>query len=291
MSSRRLAYRIAKTPVLGRIVLAVFRLGYGFRYVCPPVAALFKWVFTSREIFNYTYDLTPMNRRYLASFLAAATGAAPETFETYFRELEEDAGLRDHVAGLARSSEERFQADPCARYGRRIAWYALVRWLKPRVVLETGVDKGLGACVIAAALLRNRREGRPGRYLGTDINPKAGYLLTAPYDSTGEIRYGDSIDSIGRLDLQVDLYINDSDHSAAYEAREYAAMMPRLAPSSFIIGDNAHVTEELSRFCRATGRNFLYFQEKPLGHWYPGGGIGLGYAPTAATLAAKDDVF
>jgi predicted O-methyltransferase YrrM len=270
-------YKIATTPLLGRAVLGAYRAGYGLRYLAPPVGRLFRWVVRSREVFNYTYHLTPRNRLHLASFLSATTGAPAETFEGYFRELEEDGGLRDHLLAATLASAESFQADREVRYGRRIGWYALVRHLKPRLILETGVDKGLGACVLTAALLRNEREGHPGRYLGTDINPRAGYLLQAPYDRVGRLLYGDSIESIRRLSEPVDLYINDSDHSPAYEAREYQTVRPLLTGEACIIGDNAHETDELRAFCHATGRAFCFFKEQPLNHWYPGAGIGLGY--------------
>ena len=270
-------YRVAKIPFLGRAALAVFRAAYGARYVTPPVMNLIRWVFSSREVFNYTYHLTPGNKQYLASFLAAATEAAPETFEAYFRELEEDRQLEQHLLEMTRASAERFQADHEIRFGRRIGWYALARHLKPRIILETGVDKGLGACVLASALMRNQREGHAGRYLGTDINARAGYLLAAPYNSVGEVLYGDSIESIKTIQGPIDLFINDSDHSPAYEAREYEAVRPLLADSAFLIGDNAHDTDELRKFCMATGRMFNYFKEEPLDHWYPGAGIGLGF--------------
>lgn len=274
-------YSLAKTPLIGRAALAVYRAAYGTRYVLPPVRNLIKWVFTSREVYNYTYHLAPMNRSYLASFLSAATHAAPEVFEAYFRELEEDRPLQEHLLEMIRGSKENFQADREIRYGRRIGWYALARHLKPRVILETGVDKGLGACVLASALIRNQREGYSGRYIGTDINPRAGYFLSAPYNSVAEVLYGDSIDSIKTLKEPVGLYINDSDHSAAYEAREYESVGPLLSDSAFMIGDNAHVTDELRKFCLATGRTFNYFQDQPHQHWYPGAGIGLGFRPPA----------
>ena len=274
-------YALAKTPLFGRAALAVYRAAYGTRYVLPPVMNLIKWAFTSREVFNYTYHLAPMNRAYLASFLSAATHAAPEVFEAYFRELEDDRPLREHLLNMVLGSKEKFQADREIRYGRRIGWYALARHLKPRVILETGVDKGLGACVLASALIRNLREGYSGRYIGTDINPRAGYLLSAPYNSVAEVLYGDSIDSIKTLKEPIGLYINDSDHSPDYEAREYGAVEPLLSDSAYTIGDNAHCTDELRKFCLATGRMFNYFQEKPHQHWYPGGGIGLGFRPPA----------
>ena len=90
--------------------------------------------------------------------------------------------------------------------------------------METGVDKGLGSCVLSAALLRNHAEGHPGRYLGTDINPQAGWLFQGPYRKAGQILYGDSIESLQCLEGPIDLFINDSDHSAEYEEREYACI-------------------------------------------------------------------
>jgi hypothetical protein len=43
------------------------------------------------------------------------------------------------------------------------------------------------------------------------------------------ILYGDSIESLAKLDESIDLFINDSDHSAEYEAREYITVGPRLS--------------------------------------------------------------
>jgi len=118
-------------------------------------------------------------------------------------------------------------------YGRRLGWYALVRALKPHTVVETGVDKGLGSCVLVDALLRKRAEGHPGRYVGTDINPQAGWLFQGPYREVGEIRYGDSLDSsLQQLEGPVDLFINDFDHSAEYEQWEYDCIASKV-PSCF----------------------------------------------------------
>lgn len=170
-------------------------------------------------------------------------------------------------------------ADAEARYGRRIGWYAIVRALKPRVVVETGVDKGLGSCVLTAAILRNRVEGHPGEYFGTDIDVDAGYLLDDRYATAGRIRilYGDSIESLARLDKDIDLFINDSHHSADYEAREYAIVAKHLSPGAILLGDNAHVSPALPEFARQSGRRFLFFHEQPADHWYPGAGIGAAY--------------
>ena len=151
--------------------------------------------------------------------------------------------------------------------------------MKPRVVIETGVDKGLGASLLCSALQRNVAEGFPGRYYGTDINPHAGRLFTAPYTEFGEILYGDSITTLAALDVQIDLFINDSDHSADYESREYETILPKLSARAIILGDNAHVADALADFSRTRGRQFLFIREEPLDHWYLGAGIGVSFKP------------
>ena len=124
----------------------------------------------------------------------------------------------------------------------------------------------------------NQSEGYPGKYYGTDINPKAGYLFQAPYDEFGKILYGDSIESLKKLDDTIDLFINDSDHSIDYEMREFETIAAKLSPNAIVIGDNSHFSDKLINFAAKTGRNFLYFHEQPADHWYPGGGIGVAYA-------------
>ena len=168
-------------------------------------------------------------------------------------------------------------ADEDAKFAKRMGWYAFVRAMKPKVVVETGVDKGLGSCVITAAIKKNKEEGFDGYYYGTDINPKAGYLLSGEYSKYGEILYGDSIESLKKLDKTVDIFINDSDHSAAYEALEYETIKDKLTKDSIILGDNSHVTDKLLNFSNANGMKFIFFKEEPLNHWYPGAGIGVAY--------------
>ena len=90
--------------------------------------------------------------------------------------------------------------------------------------------------------------------------------------------------SLNRLDCSIDLFINDSDHSAEYEEREYACVAAKLSPAAMLLGDNSHVTDKLYQFALATGRNFLFFSEKPADHWYPGAGIGAAWAKKAPTL-------
>jgi hypothetical protein len=268
---------VARIPIVGRLAGIAFRSRLPAPFVWRQFASAASWLVRSRETTNYTYELTPRNLKHLASFVSVVAKVPYEEAAGYVRELMDDEDLKRHVVQRTRESGEGFKSDAEARFGRRVGWYAFVRALKPRVVVETGVDKGLGACVLAAALLRNRAEGRDGRYYGTDIDPRAGFLLSGRYKDAGEVLIGDSIESLTALQCGIDLFINDSDHSAEYEGREYEVVAQKLSSRAVVLGDNAHVTDKLLEFAHRTGRRFLYFREDTGGFWFPGSGIGAAY--------------
>jgi hypothetical protein len=268
---------VARIPVIGRLAGVLYRSRLPAPFVWRSFSSATAWLFKSKETTNYTYDLTKRNLAHLASFVAVTARCSFEEAESYIGELLADSELAEHVVRRTRESGEGFKSDPVARFGRRLGWYAYVRAVKPRVVVETGIDKGLGSCVLAAAILRNRAEGFAGQHYGTDIDPRAGYLLAGKYGEAGKVLYGDSIETLKSLDVEIDLFINDSDHSAEYEGREYQTIAARLSANAIILGDNAHATDELMEFARRTGRKFLFFREDTGGFWFPGSGIGVAY--------------
>jgi predicted O-methyltransferase YrrM len=247
----------------------------GFRQTSRLVG---KTIRRTGETNNFTYDLTARNLRYLSEMIAVATRKPAAEIRSYIEEAIADRALHDYFwARMAQHPEARTDTAVCTPFGRRLGWYAAVRAMKPKVLVETGVERGHGALILSAAILRNRSEGFDGQYFGLDINPAAGFLLSGPYAAAGQILYGDSIETLKRFDRPIDLFINDSDHSAEYEAAEYQVIATKLAPGALVLGDNAHVTEKLAIFAEETGRNFLFFREEPAGHWYPGAGIGIAF--------------
>ncbi len=281
---RNLRHLFAEIPLVGSVMVFLFRVKVVFPHQVSQLGKVLRWLGQSRETTNLTYNLTELNKNHLICFLENVTQKSFDELKGYVNEVEQDALLKTHIENQTARSSWSFMADKEARYGRRIGWYALIRATKPKVVLETGVDKGLGSCVITAALMRNCAEGHPGYYYGTDINPKAGYLLSGDYKKYGEILYGDSIGSLNGLDMEIDMFINDSDHSADYEFKEYLTIQDKLSSNAFVLGDNAHCNDKLANFARMTDRNFLFFQESPKDHWYPGGGIGIAFKPLSALL-------
>ena len=249
-------------------------------YLWPRLWLWMCWLFSSREDTNFTYDLLPVNRGNMAATLATSLNVPFNLVLSYFEELENDTELRKHIEEGVRHSSMRYRADREARFGRRVAWYAIARIIKPKVIVETGVDKGLGAVVLCSALIRNMREGNAGEYFGLDINPKAGVLFGRPYSTVGSIICGDSVELLSKFPKAIDLYISDSEHDARYETAEYEIAKSKLSARAVIISDNSHVTDRLLQFSLSHGRNFIFINEIPCQHWYPGGGLGLSLPST-----------
>ena len=272
-----LKHYIIKIPILGKSLIILFRFKIAIGYYVNPIKQIFLWLLRSNETTNFTYDISPLNKQYLISFISVITGKNVSEIQKYIIEVENDAELKNHITNYTKQSAEQYMADLNPEYGRRIGWYATIRAKKPKIVIETGVDKGLGSCIITAALIKNTEEGHPGRYYGTDINHRAGYLLKGKYADFGEILYGDSIESLKKFNGQIDIFINDSDHSPEYEWEEYQIIKNKLSDDAIILGDNSHTNTKLLQFSMDEGRKFLFFQENPLKHWYPGDGIGASY--------------
>jgi hypothetical protein len=255
--------------------LAAFptRLGAVGRHNGRVLAVSARWLAQSREHTNYTYDLEPLNLEHLAWFVAAVAARPVAEARAAIGEITGDSQLGHVLSAAASSTSRKGLADRRARLGRRIGWYALVRLLRPQHIVETGTDKGLGSCVLAAAMLRNG----VGRVTTIDINPAAGSLIAAPYARVIDCRVGDSLAILSTLS-DVDFFLHDSDHSARHEASELVAVTPSLTRGALLLSDNAHVTNELAVWAELHDRQFAYFAERPKGHWYPGAGIGAAHA-------------
>ena len=119
--------------------------------------------------------------------------------------------------------------------------YALVRQVKPDVVLETGVEKGLSAFYILAALDRNRR----GPLYSVD--PMADEKIRGPVTPIeGHPRWVHvqerSFDALPQLRSEIpgpDIFVHDSDHSYECQRFEYEFAWAWVRPGGYIITDDA----------------------------------------------------
>lgn len=244
-------------------------------YLLPQLFQGIAWSFKRTETSNFYYDLTKRNQRELAHLVALVSKISPSEAMKYIDEVSSDSQLPSHIRSTL--SKDTSMKDSSMLLGRRVGWYAFVRALKPKLVIETGVHQGIGAVTIIRALEKNSEEGYPGKYLGTDIDPQAGVLVTGKFLETGQVLFGDSITTLQSSADEIDLFVNDSDHSAQYEAQEYEVIHKRLSKGAVILGDNSHATSSLLDYSARHHRNFLLFRESPKDHWYPGAGIGVSF--------------
>ena len=274
MDSGEVRRRIASSP-LARVAALPYRIGAVAQHNAAVASQSVRWLVNSREHTNYTYGLTPLNLEHLAWWAAYVAAAPVQDCRSWIAEILTDRDLQEHAYRRSVSSGRRGLTDEKLRIGRRAGWYAVIRALKPKHVVETGTDKGLGSLVIAAALLRNG----VGRLTTLDINPDSGYLISGRYANVTQIERGDSLALISQLTEPLELFIHDSDHSAAHEAAEFRAVDSHLAPSALVLSDNSHTTDELPAWAELTGRTFTFFREETEDHWYSGAGIGAAWYP------------
>lgn len=228
------------------------------------------WIFHGQEDSNFNYSLTESNLRQLAHLLSLVTNTDVQEIYGFFEEILNDVSVKDILRTKKQSRHENEVG-----LGRRIGWYALVRALKPKLTVETGVDEGIGAVIICKALSKNHQEGFNGTYLGTEIRSNAGKYFTKEYAKYGKIQYGDSVESLKMITNEIDVFINDSDHDPVYELLEYETVVSKMSINGFMLSDNSHATDVLIEFSEKYNRKFVFFKESPKGHWYPGAGIGI----------------
>jgi len=261
--------RILESKFLPLVVFP-YRLRLIFRFQYESLKSSLSWLFGSKEFANFTYDLSPKNKSYLAWFIANVCRTTPQEVLKYFDELESNSELSDYIQNRLKIHRRGNEIDDQAFYGRRIGWYALVRVLKPLVIVETGTEKGLGSVVLAEALLKNGQ----GQLFTIDMEPTAGLMIGDRYTGIISQIFGNSLQALATFDY-VDLFIHDSDHSAEHEAREFEIIETKLSKQGVVLSDNSHATNELAKWSMRLDKKFFYFAEEPLNHWYPGAGIGI----------------
>lgn len=232
------------------------------------------WFFTSKEHTNFTYLLTGVNRRYLAHFVSNITGWKPAQVLELFDELESDISFSSFVGKMTAKSKRRWFADSSPKFGRRLAWYAIVRITKPQLVVETGTDKGLGTLVIHKALAKNRK----GTLVTMDSNLDAGYLIAGLESDQVQVALGDSVELLSEPGFPaIDIFIHDSLHTYKHEMAEFSVAFSKLRRGGILISDDSEC-EALLDFADSVDWEVHYFREQPAKHPHSGAGIALARA-------------
>jgi predicted O-methyltransferase YrrM len=228
-----------------------------------------KWFFEREEFTNYMYDISPLNRNQMVGAVSQISGLSISEVEIYFIELEQDIEFSNKLELKSKKLKRSYEFLYPIPYARRLVWYALIRIYKPKNVVESGTEKGLGSLIIARALEKNGF----GELSTLDIDIYSGGLIDQD-DVLINLVIGDSIKSLSKL-KNIDFFIQDSDHSINHERLELEALEGRLNPGAIVISDNAHDSNVLFEWSKKNKRKYLFIPEKSIKHWHSGDGVGV----------------
>jgi len=273
-AARRVAHQVGLEPRYLRRLRWIAK-AKAVRAADAPIHRHLRFVLADPEPANFTYELE--NEDQMASWVAAVARSDPSATQSVLQEAHSDRRLESRLREATSCHRSWSKRSP--PFGKRLAWYALVRLLRPGLVVETGVDDGLGALALLRALERNRDEGHPGRLVSFDVNPAAGWIV-------GEHRLWElrieptrtGLPALLRDAPRVGLFIHDSLHTYENEHFELRTVAPRLTARGVLVSDNAHATTALADVCGEFGLEYLAFHEHPAQHFYRGGTIGAGRA-------------
>lgn len=173
----------------------------------------------------------------------------------YRRELLDDGEFQAHLGRCLADVQYVFSGLP--------QLYAVVRAVKPAVVVETGVASGLSSAHILRALAVNGSGALhsidlPNVQHGS-ILPRgraSGWIVPDSLRGPWTLHVGDSreilpalLGALGR----VDLFLHDSDHSYESMSFEFEQAYPRLAPGGLLMSDDVHLHGAWKDFCAKHG--------------------------------------
>lgn len=270
--ARRFAQRIGVDPRYLRRLRWIHKAAIARRNG-QSVRSELGFVLWDPEPNNFTFEIA--NDDDLAFWVSTVAGCPLPAAEEYLAEPSADGELQQTLRKA--TSRHRLWSKAAPPFGKRAGWYALVRVLRPQVIIETGVHDGLGSLLLLRALERNERDGHPGRLISFDVNPTAGWLVQA--HPLWELRIESSRDGLPRVldrESTIDMFIYDGWHHATAERHDHELVAAQLSPEGVLISDDAQTTHVLAGVCREIGFDYFEFCEAPRHHFHPGSTLGAG---------------
>ncbi|MFG1529735.1 MAG: class I SAM-dependent methyltransferase [Thermoplasmata archaeon] len=204
-----------------------------------------------------------------AGWVARLLGMDPPRVESVLAEV-------DRLRPWARAIRARHQEGGRPNYAQFRApfeLYALVRLLRPRHIVETGVSSGVSSAHFLLGIRRNRvgrlhSIDRPTVQRSVRFGPNDSPVAVPPGRSSGwavppelrrgwDLRVGPSEQLLPKLIAEiptVDLFLHDSLHTPRHLSFELETIRPKLHPGSVVLADNTIWTgTAFPRFARSLG--------------------------------------
>jgi predicted O-methyltransferase YrrM len=181
--------------------------------------------------------------------VTALSTASPSELATY---SEEFAALLSALIGRAGSASGLDAISMAMVREEVVLIYLLARARRPKLVVETGVARGVSTYFLLHALRKNQ----VGRLTSFDLRPDAGELLL-PGEREGwelvaldrrRIR-SEFRQHVSALTAPIDLFLHDSDHSYGHMLFEYETVLPRISPGGLLASDDVDGCFAFLDFC------------------------------------------
>ena len=126
--------------------------------------------------------------------------------------------------------------------------------------------------------LAQRRRWVAGVVLSFDVDPASGWLVDESLEPYVERHIGDARDTLpaALADRRVGVFVHDSLHTYEHERFELETALVHRDDVIVLISDNSHASTALPDVCSESGLRYSFFRERPLEHFYPGAGMGIG---------------
>lgn len=216
----------------------------------------------------------PGRLRVSASHLASRTyssGVLASFLETFG--LRAPADIEQKAIGWSTCLEERYRTLRVRRWpGWRVQayneiLYAVVRVIRPRVLLETGVEHGLSSSYLLAALKDNDLGTlhsieiappggwQPGPPPPGELPPsqvaRIGSVIPSQLRTRWNLHVGPAQDQLPRLLRElgkIDLFFHDSDHSEEHMLWEFRTAWKFLPEAGWLVSDDIDFNRAFDRF-------------------------------------------
>ena len=241
---------------------------YGVRIRDDPRRNL-AYVLWDPEVESFSYEID--NEAELAEFVADLLGIAPSQVSAYIEETRSDRELHER---LRRVTRWQFDVKGRLPIGNRLLWYALVRSLKPELIVETGIYQGLGSLVLLRALEANAREGVEGELLSFDFDPGAGQVVSKRLARRWRKIEGMTGETLipALAGRRVGMMLQDTPHTYENQSFEFGATISHAAERLVMLDSGGGRTRALADICSEHGGTYRHFREQPRDHFFRASG-------------------
>jgi cephalosporin hydroxylase len=207
---------------------------------------------------NPLYSLNSLYREFTLAderFLSIVTNIPARQIREFIQEPAQDEFFTKRLQSV-RAEFQKLEIQSADLYAKKILLqYALVRAVRPNIIVETGVANGVSSAYLLLALKAN---GQGTLYsIGLDdpqYLPKGkslGWIVPQELQASWRLLVGNSKALLPALLVEIgltDVFIHDSLHTYEHMIWEFRAVYPHLRSSGLLISDDANWNSAFSEF-------------------------------------------